>query len=463
MTHILAIPIEVRLAILFVLGCCAGAAVNLGIYRLAWNPRPIGPWSRPHPQAPPRRLRDRLPGIGWLSLRREAALHGAGFWLRPMLLELLCGAVFVLLYLWEVQWCGLLPDHVLTPIGILAPRQIALPAIRHEQFLAHIVLFCFMLVAFWIDVDEMTIPDGVTVPGTLLGLLIMSLWPYALLPQVTSTGLPVPQVVPAKEVQQFPVASSVWLTSPDDVPPKANDQAGLWRFVPPWEVPAVTGRAALAAAIAGFWAWCLALLPGLWSTRHGYFRAVRVFTARMVRERTTYGLLALAIAGSVAIAWVWSIGGAHWAGLASGLAGIVVGGGLVWIIRILASAVLHREAMGFGDVTLLAMIGAFLGWQAAIIIFFLAPLLAIVIGITRLLLHGEKEIPFGPFLCLAAAVMFWAWPTIWKYFAEPYFSQGWWLIAVLLGCLGLIVLLLPPVRWIVGRMRAGSRGQGAGS
>ena len=77
-------------------------------------------------------------------------------------------------------------------------------------------------------------------------------------------------------------------------------------------------------------------MPGRWYTRHGYFRAVKIFTARMVRERMTYVLLALAVLGSAAIAKIWSIGGPHWAGLASSLAGIVIGGGLVWLVRILA-------------------------------------------------------------------------------------------------------------------------------
>ncbi len=432
MNAVLSIPIEVRLAILFVLGCCVGAVINLGIYGLAWHSRPISPWLRPHPDARTpcthgrRRFWDRVPVIGWLGLRREASMHGAGFWVRPMSLELLTGAVFALLYWWEVVRCSLVPPNILVPVGILAPAKIAFAAIRHEQFVAHVVLFCFMLVAFWIDIDEMTIPDGVTIPGTLAGLVIVTLWPYSLLPDIVEGPF------------QLPMLTAVWLASPLDCQP--------------WQAQTWTGWPALAAAIAAFCAWCLALAPGCWYTRHGYLRAVKVFTARMVRERMTYALLALAVLGSLVIAKIWSIGGPYWAGLASGLAGIVIGGGLVWLVRILASAVLHREAMGFGDVTLLAMIGAFLGWQAAIIVFFLAPLAAVLVGLGRLLLRGEKEIPFGPFLCLAAAATVLAWPAIWDA-GYPYFSLGWKLIVVLIGCLGLMVVLLPPVRWVVSRLR----------
>ena len=155
---------------------------------------------------------------------------------------------------------------------------------------------------------------------------------------------------------------------------------------PPWPRP-----------LRPFARWCLALAPGSWYPRHGYFRAVKVFTARMVRERTTYALLALAVLGSVVIAKIWSIGGPHWAGLASGLAGMVIGGGLVWLVRILASAVLHREAMGFGDVTLLAMIGAFLGWQAAVVVFFLAPLAAVVVAWADCCSAAKRRFLMAPF------------------------------------------------------------------
>ena len=321
---------------------------------------------------------------------------------------------------------GAASDLLRPSASSILPRS-SLPAIRHEQFIAHVVLFCFMLVAFWIDIDEMTIPDGVTIPGTLAGLFLVTLWPYALLPDIIVGPL-----------LQFPILTSRMA----DFAVGFSTLAGA----------AWTGWPALAGAIAAFCAWCLALAPGRWYTRHGYRRAVEVFTARMVREWTTYALLALAVLGSVVIAWIWSMGGPHWAGLASSLAGIVIGGGLVWIVRIVASAALHREAMGFGDVTLLAMIGAFLGWQAAVVVFFLAPLAAVVVGLGRLLLRGKREIPYGPFLCLAAAATVLAWPTVWD-FGYLYFSLGWKLIAVLIGCLGLMVVLLPPVRWILSRLR----------
>jgi leader peptidase (prepilin peptidase)/N-methyltransferase len=65
--------------------------------------------------------------------------------------------------------------------------------------------------------------------------------------------------------------------------------------------------------------------------------------------------------------------------------------------------------MGGGDVKLLAMIGAFMGWQLVILTFFLAPFLGIVIGIINLATKKDHTIPYGPFLSIAALVsLFWA-------------------------------------------------------
>jgi leader peptidase (prepilin peptidase)/N-methyltransferase len=65
--------------------------------------------------------------------------------------------------------------------------------------------------------------------------------------------------------------------------------------------------------------------------------------------------------------------------------------------------------MGFGDVKLLAMIGAFMGWQMAILTFFMAPFFGIVTGIVNLVAKKDHTIPYGPFLSIAALVaLFWA-------------------------------------------------------
>jgi len=102
------------------------------------------------------------------------------------------------------------------------------------------------------------------------------------------------------------------------------------------------------------------------------------------------------------------------------LLGIVVGGGIIYLTGFLFDLVYFKllkrpaiqgetESMGGGDVKLLAMIGAFLGWQRALITFFVAPFFGLVIGIINLVSKKDHTIPYGPFLSLGALVaMFWA-------------------------------------------------------
>ena len=70
-----------------------------------------------------------------------------------------------------------------------------------------------------------------------------------------------------------------------------------------------------------------------------------------------------------------------------------------------------REGMGGGDVKLLAMVGAFLGWQGVLLTLLLGSLVGSVIGISIMVARGADSklaIPFGPFLSIGAFVaMFW--------------------------------------------------------
>ena len=89
--------------LVLLLGLLSGSLVNWLIYTTAFNPRPISPWNPRHSSAPLRRWFDFIPVIGWISLRREAAVHGRGFWIRPLLIELALAIGLMLLYRHETS------------------------------------------------------------------------------------------------------------------------------------------------------------------------------------------------------------------------------------------------------------------------------------------------------------------------------------------------------------------------
>jgi len=92
-------------------------------------------------------------------------------------------------------------------------------------------------------------------------------------------------------------------------------------------------------------------------------------------------------------------------GLTTSLIGLASGFGLFWVIRELGTAALKKEAMGFGDVKLMGMLGALLGWQAIIYITFFSALIGSVAGVSLIALQRKgikSEIPFGPYIALAA-------------------------------------------------------------
>ena len=167
-------------------------------------------------------------------------------------------------------------------------------------------------------------------------------------------------------------------------------------------------------------------MPRRWNTRHGLRTAVRVFFHRLRVERITYYMLALWAVGAVAIALAAPGGAARTLGRVADGAGRHGGRRRHHLGRARRSAppCCSKEAMGFGDVTLMSMIGAFVGWQACLIIFFLAPFFGLALAIANWIVHREHEIPYGPFLCLAALAVVLKWPTLWERSVDA-FALGW--------------------------------------
>jgi leader peptidase (prepilin peptidase)/N-methyltransferase len=110
-------------------------------------------------------------------------------------------------------------------------------------------------------------------------------------------------------------------------------------------------------------------------------------------------------------------------GLGAGALGLVVGGGVIYAVRLLGWVLFRKEGMGLGDVTLVAMIGSFLGWQATPLTLFLGAIVGLGHGGIRLaLILGDRlagrpartsAIPFGPYLSLAALILMFGWRWLW--------------------------------------------------
>jgi leader peptidase (prepilin peptidase)/N-methyltransferase len=98
--------------------------------------------------------------------------------------------------------------------------------------------------------------------------------------------------------------------------------------------------------------------------------------------------------------------GAHFwfYGLRESAFGAIAGGGFLYVLGTAAEKILKKEAMGGGDVKLLAMIGTFIGWPGVLWTIFVSSLVGSIVGLVALVKSGDRYIPYGPFLALAAVL-----------------------------------------------------------
>lgn len=160
-----------------------------------------------------------------------------------------------------------------------------------------------------------------------------------------------------------------------------------------------------------------AALYGLIAWRFGWTPALPVYLAlasallaasvidlhhKILPDRITLPGIAVGLAASATLLPV---------GLVQAVVGAGLGAGLFLLI-----VVASRGGMGGGDVKLIAMIGAFLGWQAVLLTTFLASVVGGLVGLVLMLVAGKGRkhaVPFGPFLAGGAIVcLLWGQPII---------------------------------------------------
>jgi len=335
---------------------------------------------------------------------RGAAASAAG----RRWIEVAVVAATVGLWWWEVRCQGLSPGaKPIDDAGTVVLLRCA----------AHAVLGLFLAAAAWIDIRYRVIPDCVTVPGVILGLVVVWLMPDVLLP----IGCEVPRSY-APPLLEADVLG--WF-------------GGLRTQVPPpWMEgsPRLLGLVVPVAIFLAWWLVCTA--PFLVPVEPDAGGSHPPSPRSRIEPRNV-----ILLAGLAAIAAAWFVGGDRFRGLQSALVGLAVSSGMVWSIREGASRSLGREAMGLGDVTLMAMVGAWVGWQASVLTFFLAAFIGLAHGLVQVVRHRENELPYGPSLCLACAAVVVGWRPLWRWAGGP-FTQPLELALVIVAVVVLTAITL---------------------
>ena len=255
------------------------------------------------------------------------------------------------------------------------------------------VLFTLLLVGSAIDLDTYTIPDELTLPGVALGLLF-----GVLNTRAGVAGLP-----------DFAAAVNGALLGAGLL--VAINQFGSWvlrrfreRQYP--EFPIGFQQISL-GLLAGAW------LGPWWGAGVGLLSAaVNLLARRVVRVPellTLGGLLLSVVIGSAGIGpgLILLVQGSL---AAAGAVSLVAG--LYWWWRhrpgaeadAAADEPYDASAMGFGDVKLAAVIGAFLGWERLLVALVIAVFAGAVLGVVGMALRRENRVKFGPYLALGAVV-----------------------------------------------------------
>ena len=448
-------PTPVQFLLLALLGAAIGSFINWAIYQWAITMhRPISPWMKPRPdyvseenaeklrQLQPRTWIDCIPIYGWFGLRRDASILGTACWFRPLLIELTWMIGLPVFFLWQHAGGLIGVDPVAGLAARVPPGFTATPFanLATVWFWLHAILIALMFIATFIDFDEQMIPDQVTVPGTILALVAAAIFCESRLPITLPTKAMLPSLA------HIDVASPA--------------TAGTW----------YAGTAGLLTCLGILAIWVWGLLPKLIPSgdfKLGFFGSLKMMMASMIRPRRKTACelrttprqmsflaklyLGILIVGVFAllVAWTW-LGPANKLSLVSAFLGLAISGGLIWGIRIVGRLALGQEAMGFGDVTLMAMVGTFIGWQASLAAFVYGIMIAMLAVIVMVIFIRNSHIAFGPYLSMGTVAAVYNWSGVWQGARQSVFVFGPFLLLVLAASLIGMVILLPIVRWLKG-------------
>jgi len=373
------VPLWLWAVFAFLLGSCVGSFLNVVIWRLPRGGSIVRPSSSCCPHChKPIAWYDNIPIVSWLLLRARCRQCGGPISIRYPLVELAAAVLFA----------GLLLGVYGGPLrGDLGEWPANWPG-----YLAAVVLLAGLLAGSVIDMGHFFIPLPAVWVGGLAAVVLSAAFPGRGLPIASAgtaawgiggaVGLSV--AAGLLRLGVLPVSFAEEVEADADGEAEGDKPADLEgdderdRPAPPSIGVTVGARREVCKELLFLAPVLVGGLAGWWLTRSG---------------------------GPLGAAWQRWCGSEHLRGLGGSLFGLLIGGGIIWTVRIIGTLIAGREAMGLGDVHLLASAGALIGWSGAALAFFISPFFGLAVGLVQLARHGRRELPFGPYLSLGVLVV----------------------------------------------------------
>jgi len=440
---IMILPKLITLGFIMAFGASIGSLVNVLVYRLPLGLDVVSPTSRCPKCNTKLTWRENIPIFGWLILRGKCRFCKCKISPEYPIVETVVAVIFGLIYaLWYMAQPG---DTLLgIPFGDIAPEWAANGAALTWPSLVILFILMGSLVAMTIiDARTFTIPLVLTWVPAIVALLLHT--GHAIWFQI-SKGTLTP-VIPG--YWNFSDSYGRWFTAPHEIWTIPTPGLNGWRFI------GIILGASLGLVIANLLLKYKVLNRSFadydqWLEEHNRSQEDQEAQSEqsaahewimypyarreMIRELAFLAPVALLgfFGGWFSVTLVTNIAGDWtfnpstgamippvqaplWLVVMTGvLAGYLIGGGVVWAVRILGSLLFNKEAMGLGDVHMMAAVGACMGWIDSALAFFLAAFVALGIAALGALGKGKisRAMPYGPSLAIATVLVLLAKPII---------------------------------------------------
>ena len=448
----------------WLVGLCVGSFLNVVVYRL---PRDLS-INQPSRSFCPLcgagiAWYDNIPVVSWLALRAKCRKCGAGISVQYPLIEAATGVAFVLVY------------YLLYVADARAGVDVLVHPADWPLLLAWLVLVAAMTACAAMDLVSYMVDVRITYAAMIAGVVLYAAWPRAdfLVPRATTP------VAGGAVVTLLVSVVWLWFTEwriPEEPAPEPDEAAEPESGTAPLSRAATAGGCTAVVAFVGLAVWLLVetagggrtaggsvahlvvplTLVGLFALMvlaggqprtaddevsdaieeeqpHARWTALRELlwlAVPIVAGALAYG--AVAYVPAIASGWEtvarWSPGGGFCpaGGVTYAAVGMIIGAAAGWALRIVFTLIFGREALGVGDIYILAAAGAAAGWDIALLGLLFAVGFAITGYVCSLVLKRTLIIPFGPWLALGFVAALWqsraATTLAWDYYDDVMFT-----------------------------------------